>query len=92
AAIDVSGAESAGLAREILQVAHVLTDFAGGELDMIFAESPELSDAEREAAERSLDELIHLPGGPGSPRAACGVNVLSGTPEVSLPKFAGRRC
>jgi universal stress protein E len=85
AAIDVSGTESAGLARDILEAAHLLTGCSGGELDVLYAESPDLADAEREAGAHALDELVGTVSGSGS-----AVHILAGNPEVSLPVFAKR--
>jgi universal stress protein E len=86
AAIDVSGAESAGLAREILSAAEVLVSSTGGGLEVLYAESIELQDDEREKGSRTLQDLTgqmaHL-----TPH----VHVLAGDPEVSLPRFARRR-
>jgi universal stress protein E len=47
AAVDASGAESAGLARDILQAAELLTGFLGGGLDVLYAEPIEMGDDER---------------------------------------------
>ncbi len=86
AAIDVSGAESAGLAQDILQDAHLLADCSGGELEVLYAESPDLSDAEREAGARTLEKLaVNATGSSSATR------ILAGNPEVSLPVFAKRR-
>ena len=86
AAIDVSAAESAGLARGILDAAQVLVGCAGGELDIVYAEPIELRDAERESGGRSLQELAQQVSDT-APR----VHVLAGNPEVSLPGFTKRR-
>jgi universal stress protein E len=87
AAIDASGAESAGLARDILQAAHLLTGCVGGDLDVLYAERIDMGDDEREIGNRALHELVRK-----LPDAAPGVHVLAGNPEVSLPGFAKRRC
>ncbi|MEA3181801.1 MAG: universal stress protein [Gammaproteobacteria bacterium] len=85
AAVDASGAESAGLLWDILQSAHNLTVLTGGQLSVLYAESTELPDREREAGTRSLHEHAHkLPALPAA------VHVLAGNPEASLPGFAKR--
>jgi len=86
AAIDVSAAESTGLARGILNAAQLLTGCAGGELDVIYAEPVELRDEERDRGIRALYELVGQIPDP-VPRA----HVLAGNPEVSLPSFTTRR-
>ncbi len=86
AAIDVSGAESAGLAQDILQDAHLLCECSGGELEVLYAESPDLADAEREAGAQTLEKLVANVTGSGSAK-----RILAGNPEVSLPVFAKRR-
>jgi universal stress protein E len=86
ATIDVSAAESAGLAGGILGAAQLLVGCAGGELDVVYAESVELGDDERERGARSLRELVRRISGV-APR----VHILSGKPEVSLPGFTKRR-
>jgi universal stress protein E len=85
AAVDASGSESAGLLWDILQAAHNLTTLTGGQLNVLYAESTELADAEREAGTRSLHE--HVRKLPALPAA---VHVLAGSPEASLPTFAKR--
>jgi len=86
AAIDVSGAESSGLAQVILQAAHLVADASGGELEVLYAESPDLTDAQREAGARTLDNLLGNVTG-----SASAARILAGNPEVSLPGFAQRR-
>jgi len=85
AAIDASGTESAEVAGNILQAARLLLGCAGGELDVIYAEPVELEDAERESGTHALYELVE-----NISDAAPRVHVLSGDPEVSLPKFVSR--
>ncbi len=85
AAIDVSGAESAGLAKDILQDAHMVADSSDGTLDVLYAESPDLGDAERETGSRTLENLVTNVTG-----SATGSRILAGNPEVSLPVFAKR--
>ena len=85
AAIDASGAESTGLARDILQAAELLTGCLGGGLDVLYAESIEMGDHERESGNRALHELVSK-----FPDTAPEVHVLAGNPEVSLPGFAKR--
>jgi len=83
AAVDASGAESAGLLSDILDSGHNLMVLTKGQLSVLYAESTELPDQEREAGTRSLHEHVHkLPVTPAA------VHVLAGTPEVSLPAFA----
>lgn len=85
AAIDVSGSESAGLAKHIVQDAHLLADGSGGALEILYAESPDLGDAEREAGSQTLETLALTVTG-----SATGSRILAGNPEVSLPVFAKR--
>jgi len=86
AAVDVSAAESAGLAQGILSAAQQLLQSAGGRLDVIYAEPLDLQETEREKGTRALQaitaEVTDL-----SPN----VHVLAGNPEVSLPRFAEHR-
>jgi universal stress protein E len=85
AAVDASGAESTGLLWDILQAAHNLSALTGGELNVLYAESMELQDNEREAGTLSLHEFVRkLPDLPAA------VHVLAGDPEASLPGFAKR--
>jgi universal stress protein E len=86
AAIDVSVAESAGLAHGILTTAQVLADCAGGELDVVYAEPIELGDQEREQGSRTLRDLVGQMSG-----TTPGVHILAGNPEASLPGFTKRR-
>lgn len=86
AAIDVSEGESSGLSRDILHAAQLLAGCAGGELDVIYAESADLGDSERETGTRILHELVRKES-----HGAPGIHVLAGNPEVSLPGFAKRR-
>lgn len=85
AAIDASEAESAGLARDILQAAELLTGCLGGGLDVLYAEPIEMGDDERESGNRALHELVSK-----FPEISAEVHILAGTPEVSLPGFAKR--
>jgi universal stress protein E len=83
AAVDASGAESAGLLWDILETADHLTALTRGQLDILYAQSTELPDTERETGARRLHELVHkLPDLPTA------VHVLAGSPEASLPGFA----
>jgi universal stress protein E len=85
AAVDASGAESAGLLSDILEFGHNLTALTRGQLSVLYAESTELPDRERESGTRSLHDYVHkLPAKPAA------VHVLAGNPEVSLPGFAKR--
>jgi len=85
AAVDASGGESAGLLSDILESGHNLTALTGGQLSVLYAESTELPDREREAGTRNLHEHVHkLPAKPAA------VHVLAGNPEASLPGFAKR--
>jgi universal stress protein E len=86
AAIDVSAAESAGLAQGILNTARGLVQSASGELEIIYAEPVELQDAEREKGVRVLNTLLER-----LPDLGPHVHVLAGNPEVSLPRFAQHR-
>ena len=86
AAIDGAAEESAGLAKGILQAAHLLVGCAGGELDIIYAEPIDLADEERESGNRTLRNLV----GDGT-AVTPHVHVLAGNPEVSLPGFTNRR-
>jgi universal stress protein E len=86
AAIDASGAESAGLARNILKAAQIRRGCAGAELDVLYAEPVELGDEERETGTQTLHGLVQ-----DISDTAPRVHVLAGNPEVSLPKFAKRR-
>src|SRR5207253_2834200 len=86
AAIDVSAAESAGLARAILKAAQLLVGCAGGELDVVYAEPVDLPDQERESGSQTLQTLI-AELADTAPR----VHVLAGNPEVSLPGFTKGR-
>jgi len=86
AAADASGAESAGLAHNILEAAQLLTGCVGGGLDVLYAEPIEMGDLERESGNRALYELVSK-FSDTTPE----VHVLAGTPEVSLPGFAKRR-
>ncbi len=85
AAVDASGAESAGLAEDILQAAQALTGLAAGGLNVLYAEPIELPDAEHVSGSLRLHELVRkqLDG-------AATVHVLAGNPDVSLPAFAKR--
>jgi universal stress protein E len=85
AAVDASEAESAGLARDILHAAQLLTGCVGGGLDVLYAESVDMGDDERESGNRALYELVSK-----FPDITPEVHVLAGTPEVSLPGFAKR--
>ena len=85
AAVDASGAESAGLVSDILEFGHNLTALTKGQLSVLYAESTELPDRERETGTRSLHE--HVRKLPAKPTA---VHVLAGNPEASLPGFAKR--
>ena len=85
AAVDASGAESAGLLSDILESGHNLTALTKGQLSVLYAESTELPDKERETGTRSLHEHVHkLPVMPAA------THVLAGNPEASLPAFAKR--
>jgi universal stress protein E len=85
AAVDASGAESTGLLWDILQAANNLRALTKGELNVLYAESMELQDNEREAGTLSLHEFVRkLPDLPAA------VHVLAGDPETSLPGFAKR--
>jgi universal stress protein E len=85
AAVDASGAESTGLLWDILQAANNLRALTKGELNVLYAESMELQDNEREAGTLSLHEFVRkLPDLPAA------VHVLAGDPEASLPGFAKR--
>jgi universal stress protein E len=86
AAIDVSAAESAGVASGILQTAQLLVGCAGGELDIVYAESTELPDTEREGGSRTLQQLVQEVSD-----LTPSVHVLAGNPEVGLPRFAKGR-
>jgi universal stress protein E len=86
AAVDSSGAESAGLARDILEAAQLLIGCVGGGLDVLYAEPIDMGDDERESGNRALYELVSK-----FPDTAPEVHVLAGNPEVSLPGFAKRR-
>ena len=86
AAVDSSGAESAGLARDILQAAQLLTGCLGGGLDVLYAEPIDMDDDERESGNRALYELVSK-----FSNTAPEVHVLAGNPEVSLSVFAKRR-
>jgi universal stress protein E len=86
AAIDISAAESAGLARGILRAAQLLIGCAGGALDVVYAEPVELRDEERDRGVLALHELVEQIS-----ETAPRVHVLAGNPEVSLPTFAKRR-
>ena len=85
AAVDASGAESAGLARDILQTAQLLSGCVRGELDVLYAEPLDIGDDEREAGSQTLQDLLGK-----TSDGAFGVHVLAGNPEVSLPGFAKR--
>jgi len=85
AAVDASATESAGLAHDILQAAQLLTGCVGGGLDVLYAESVDMGDDERESGNRALYELVSK-----LPDTAPEVHVLAGRPEVSLPGFAKR--
>lgn len=86
AAIDVSAAESTGLAQGILNTAHDVVHLLGGELEILYAEPVELEDAEREKGARALQTLVDQ-----VPSLSPHVHVLAGKPEVSLPRFAQHR-
>lgn len=85
AAVDVSGSESAGFAQHIAQDARLLADGSGGSLEILYAESPDLGDEEREAGSKTLEALAVSVTG-----SATGSRTLAGNPEVSLPVFARR--
>jgi len=86
AAIDVSATENAGLAQGILNAAQTLLQSAGGELEVIYAEPLDLQDAERENGARTLQVVTAQ-----VPDLRPHVHILSGKPEVSLPRFAEHR-
>jgi len=86
AAIDASAAESAGLARDILQAAQVLSGSVGGGLDVLYAESIEMDEDECEMGSHAVHELVRR-----LPDPAPGVHILRGAPEASLPQFAKGR-
>ena len=86
AAVDVSAVESAGLPQDILQAAQTLLQSAGGELEILYAESMDLMEGEREAGALALQSLTAKVSG-DNPR----VYILAGKPEVSLPRFAEHR-
>ena len=86
AAIDASAAESAGLARDILGAARNLAGCVGGELDVLYAESLELADEQREQGSQTLRDLV-AQATDITPR----VHVIAGNPEVGLPGYAKRR-
>ncbi len=83
AAVDASGAESADLPRDILQVAQLLIDGVGGSLDVLYAERIDMGDDQRESGNRALHELVSK-----FPEMNPHIHLLAGTPEVSLPGFA----
>ena len=85
AAIDASGAESAGLARSILSAAQALRKCTAGELDVLYAEPVELGDEERDSGTQTLHGLVQEVS-----ETAPRVRVVAGNPEVSLPSFAKR--
>jgi len=58
----------------------------GGDLDVLYAESTDMDEDERNMGERAVHELVK-----GPPETAPTIHVLVGTPEVSLPRFAKGR-
>ncbi|HEY2399297.1 MAG TPA: hypothetical protein VGI23_03030, partial [Steroidobacteraceae bacterium] len=85
AAIDVSAAETAGLAQGILATAQLLRSM-GGDLEILYAEPLELQDGERQQGAKALQELTGRLSDPASH-----VHIMAGNPEVSLPRFAQHR-
>src|SRR3569833_3250048 len=86
AAIDVSATESVGLARGILSAAQTLLQSAGGKLEVIYAEPLDLQETERENGARALQAVTAE-----VPDLRPHVHILSGNPEVNLPRFAEHR-
>jgi len=87
AAVDASGAETAGLAQDILQAGHFLAGSVHGQLEVVYSEAFDLGDEERERADRRLYDMVEKE----LPKGASDVHVLAGNPEVSLPVFAKQR-
>jgi universal stress protein E len=84
AAVDVSDAETAGLAKEVLQSAHLLAGGWHGALEVIYGEVAESSGASAHRAR--LNQLCAAVG-----VAPESLHVVHGEPDVSLPEFVGRR-
>jgi len=78
AAVDVSAAESAGLAQAVLSTAQAF----GGDLDILYAE-PDSDRVKGASAFQGLTKQVADP--------AAHLHVLAGTPEVILPSFTAHR-
>jgi universal stress protein E len=83
AAIDASGAETEGLAGDILNAAQLVTKCSGGELDVIYAEPADVPNEMRASGARNLHDLCQK-----FPETQPLAYVLAGTAEISLPEFA----
>jgi universal stress protein E len=84
AAVDVSEAETAGLARNVLQCAHLLAAGCHATLEVVYGEAAESSGASAHLAH--LEELCAEGG-----VAQQSTHVVRGEPDESLPDFVGRR-
>lgn len=84
AAVDVSEAETAGLAKDVLQSAKLLAAGCHAALEVIYGEAAESSSASAHLAH--LGELC-AEGGVAQEKT----HVVHGEPDVSLPDFVGRR-
>lgn len=80
AAVDMSGEETAGLARSILETSAMLSAAHGSETDVLYSEADGVAGATKEAhaeALRKLAEECHVDTN--------GVRILHGVPERTLP-------
>jgi len=82
ALVDISAAETAGMAQSILDSAEALRAAHGGELDLVFVQPATFDQRSRRGREAELQELART-----SHAHAARVHVLQGDPEALLPAF-----
>jgi universal stress protein E len=86
AAVDISGEETAGVARAILGTAEMLRLVNGGELDVLYAQPGNVGTETRGTRVARLRSLVE-----SSNVRAASIRILNGNPEETLPTFAAER-
>ena len=86
AAVDVSGEETEGLAKLILQSAESMALAEDGELEVVYAEASGADEAAVRAHVAAMDCLVRR-----SHLKKPDVHILAGDPEQTLSAFAGKR-
>ena len=86
ALVDISAAETAGMAQNILESAEVLRAVHGGDLDLIYVQPATFDQRGRKGREQVLRELAK-----NSHARVERLHVLQGEPEAVLPSFIRER-